>query len=64
MKLNIGSMEKVIRIVGGIVLIALAYTETLGMWAYIGVIPLVTGLMGWCPIWSLLKINTRKESAG
>ena len=62
MKANVGSLDKIIRIIVGRALIVLAYTGTLGVWAYIGIIPLVTALMGWCPIWSILKINTRKES--
>jgi hypothetical protein len=63
MKMNVGSIDKILRIIAGIVLIALAYTGTLGVWAYIGVIPLVTGLVGWCPLYTLLGMNTKGKSA-
>jgi hypothetical protein len=39
-------------------LIGLAATNTVGWWGWLGVIPLATGLMGWCPPYSLLGINT------
>jgi len=58
---NIGNIERIIRIVGGLVLIALAATETVGVWGWLGVVPLATGLTGWCPPYSLLGINTCKN---
>jgi hypothetical protein len=58
---NIGNIERIIRIVGGLVLIALAATSTVGVWGWVGLVPLATGLMGWCPPYSLLGINTCKN---
>jgi Protein of unknown function (DUF2892) len=58
---NIGNIERIIRIVGGLVLIALAATETVGIWGWLGLVPLATGLVGWCPPYSLLGINTCKN---
>jgi O-antigen ligase len=58
---NIGNIERVIRIVGGLVLIALAATGTVGVWGWLGLVPLATGLTGWCPPYSLLGINTCKN---
>jgi hypothetical protein len=58
---NIGGIERIVRIVAGLVLIALAATNTLGVWAWIGVVPVATGLIGWCPPYSLLGINTCKN---
>ena len=58
---NIGNIERIIRIVGGLVLIALAATKTVGVWGWVGLVPLATGLMGWCPPYSLLGINTCKN---
>ena len=58
---NIGDTERIIRIVGGIVLIALAATGTVGVWGWLGLVPLATGLTGWCPPYSLLGINTCKN---
>ncbi|MBM3398171.1 MAG: DUF2892 domain-containing protein [Betaproteobacteria bacterium] len=58
---NIGNTERIIRIVGGLVLIALAATGTVGAWGWLGLVPLATGLTGWCPPYSLLGINTCKN---
>ena len=58
---NIGNIERIIRIVGGLVLIALAATSTVGVWGWLGLVPLATGLTGWCPPYSLLGINTCKN---
>ena len=58
---NIGGTERIIRIVGGLVLMALAATGTVGVWGWLGLVPLATGLTGWCPPYSLLGINTCKN---
>jgi O-antigen ligase len=58
---NIGNIERISRIVGGLVLIALAATSTVGVWGWLGLVPLATGLVGWCPPYSLLGINTCKN---
>ena len=58
---NIGNIERIIRIFGGLVLIALAATNSVGVWGWVGLVPLATGLMGWCPPYSLLGINTCKN---
>jgi O-antigen ligase len=58
---NIGNIERIIRIVSGLVLIALAATGTVGVWGWLGLVPLATGLVGWCPPYSLLGINTCKN---
>jgi len=58
---NIGDIERIIRIVGGLVLIALAATGTVGVWGWLGLVPVATGLVGWCPPYSLLGINTCKN---
>ena len=58
---NIGGIERLLRIVAGLVLIALAATGTVGWWGWLGAIPLATGLIGWCTPYSLLGINTCKN---
>ena len=57
MKANVGGIDKILRIVVGLALIAWAI---LGgpVWAWIGVVPLATGFMGWCPAYTLLGIKT------
>lgn len=58
MKQNVGNIERGVRILAGIVLIALAATGTVGWWGWLGVVPLLTGLVGWCPPYALLGIST------
>jgi hypothetical protein len=58
MNVNVGSVDRVVRIVAGVALIGLAVAGTIGPWGYIGVIPLLTGFMRVCPAYSLLGIST------
>lgn len=55
---NIGTVDRVLRIVAGIVLIALVFVGPQTPWGWIGVIPLVTALVGWCPAYRLLGVRT------
>ena len=58
MKANVGTIDRVLRIVVGVALIALAATGKVGPWGYLGVIPLATGLFRFCPAYTLLGIRT------
>lgn len=58
MKTNAGTLDRALRIVAGLALIALAATGTVGWWGWIGVVPLLTGAIGTCPLYSMLGINT------
>jgi len=58
MNLNVGTMDRVLRVVAGLILIALAATGTVGWWGWLGVVPLATGLFRFCPAYALLGINT------
>ena len=58
MKVNVGTVDRVVRIVVGLALIGLAAAGTIGAWGYIGILPLLTGFMRTCPAYSLLGINT------
>ncbi|WP_066262734.1 YgaP family membrane protein [Hydrogenophaga flava] len=55
---NVGGVDRTLRIVVGLSLIAAAATGTIGAWGYIGVVPLLTGLTGWCPPYAILGFNT------
>jgi hypothetical protein len=57
---NIGSIDRLLRIVAGLVLIALAATGTVGWWGWIGVVPVATALAGWCPAYALFGLKTCK----
>jgi len=58
MNANVGGIDKILRILVGIVLISLAALGIVGAWGWIGVVPLLTGLFSWCPLYPLLGINT------
>ncbi len=58
MKLNVGGIDRILRIVVGLVLVGLAATETVGWWGWLGVVPLATGAIGWCPPYALFGIST------
>ena len=57
-KTNVGSADRILRIVVGLALIALAVMGKIGVWGYIGIVPLLTGLLRTCPAYSLLGVNT------
>lgn len=58
MKVNEGALDRGLRVVAGLVLIGLAATGTIGAWGYIGLVPLVTGAVGLCPLYALVGIDT------
>jgi Protein of unknown function (DUF2892) len=58
MKRNVGSIDRILRVVIGLALVVMAATGTIAAWGYIGVIPLVTGLMGTCPLYRLFGLST------
>ena len=65
MKLNVGGIDKVVRIAAGLALLSLVVLLEGSMrWiGLIGIVPLVTGLVGFCPLYSILGINTCPGSA-
>ena len=58
---NVGSADRVFRIVLGLVLIALVFVGPQTPWGWIGLIPLATGFMRTCPVYSIFGINTCKR---
>ena len=57
---NINRYERWARVVVGAVLVSLAFVGPKNPWFLLGAIPLVTGLVGWCPPYQVLSINTAK----
>jgi hypothetical protein len=55
---NAGSIDRGLRALLGIGLIAIVFVGPQTPWGWLGIIPLATSLMGWCPLYSLLGINT------
>ncbi|HUL63531.1 MAG TPA: DUF2892 domain-containing protein [Burkholderiaceae bacterium] len=64
MKVNVGSVDRLARILVGLVLVGLAVSQTLGPWAYIGIVLLATGVLRSCPLYSVLGWNTCSREAG
>jgi hypothetical protein len=58
MKINEGKIDRVLRIVVGAGLLSLVFWGPQTNWGYVGIIPLVTGLVGLCPLYSILGLNT------
>ena len=58
MKTNEGTIDRALRVAVGILLLALTLTHTIGMWGWIGVVPLFTGAIVWCPLYTVFGINT------
>ncbi|HOY77687.1 MAG TPA: DUF2892 domain-containing protein [Hyphomonadaceae bacterium] len=58
MKANEGTIDRALRIVAGIGVLSLAFVGPQTPWGYLGIVPLATGLIGWCPLYALLRINT------
>ncbi|MDQ0036850.1 hypothetical protein J2W30_004625 [Variovorax boronicumulans] len=55
---NVGILDRALRIGAGLLLVALAARGTIGFWGYIGVVPLLTGVVGNCPVYSLFGFST------
>jgi len=62
MKRNVGQIDRFIRIVLGILIIAVGVVKQ-SWWGAIGIIPLVTGLVGWCALYVPFKISTHKAES-
>lgn len=57
-KTNEGTIDRALRIIAGLALIAIVFVGPQTPWGWIGLVPLATGLIGWCPAYTLLGINT------
>jgi hypothetical protein len=57
MKCNVGCMDRTLRISVGLALVSLAASSVVGTWGWIGIIPLATGLLKFCPLYPILGIN-------
>ena len=58
MKINEGALDRILRVLVGAGVLSLAFIGPQTPWAYLGIIPLATGLIGFCPAYALLGINT------
>jgi len=60
MKANVGSTDRVIRFVLGVVIIALGFYFK-SWWGVVGVVPIMTGLLNFCPAYNLIGVSTKKK---
>lgn len=60
MKKNVGGIDRILRIVIGLILVAWAALGAGPVWAWIGIVPLATGAIGWCPAYLPFGIKTCK----
>lgn len=58
MKANVGKVDRVVRVAAGLALIGMAFGGVIGGWGYLGIVPLLSGAVGLCPLYSVLGINT------
>ena len=58
MKANVGGIDRILRIAIGLVLVALAVTGTIDPWGWIGLVPLATGALGFCPLYPLFGFSS------
>ena len=55
---NVGILDRLLRVCAGLLLIVLAAKGLIGFWGYIGVVPLLTGVVGNCPGYTLFGVST------
>ncbi|HKK56136.1 DUF2892 domain-containing protein [Marinobacter sp.] len=63
MNKNVGTADRIIRVIAGVVLLALVFVGPQTPWGWIGIVPIATALMGTCPAYSLFGIRTCKKQA-
>lgn len=56
---NLGTVDRTLRIAAGVLLLGLTAAGTIGLWGLVGVVPLATGLVGFCPLYRMLGMTTR-----
>jgi Inner membrane protein YgaP-like, transmembrane domain len=62
MSKNVGGIDRILRIVIGLALIVATLMGALPVWGWIGVVPLVTGLVSICPLYSIIGVKTNKAA--
>lgn len=58
MRTNEGTIDRALRVIAGLALIGLTATGMIGVWGWIGVVPLLTGIIGICPAYSIFGMST------
>jgi hypothetical protein len=63
-KANVGGLDRILRVILGLGLIAIVFVGPQTPWGWVGVVPLLTGLFGTCPLYSLLGFRTSRRVGG
>lgn len=58
LKRNEGTLDRTLRVILGLVLLSLVFVGPQTPWGWIGIVPLVTGLIGSCPLYTILGLST------
>ena len=58
MKRNEGTIDRILRVVVGGAILSLAFVGPQTLWGYLGLVPLVTGLIGYCPVYAIFGLRT------
>ncbi|ARJ65412.1 hypothetical protein WV31_06960 [Magnetospirillum sp. ME-1] len=61
MDANMGGKDRLIRVLVGLAMIGLAMADLIGPWGWIGIVPLVSAALGWCPVYMAAGLSTREE---
>ncbi len=59
---NVGTLDRTIRVVAGLVLLSLVFVGPATPWGWIGLVPLLTGVVGFCPPYRLVGVDTRSAA--
>jgi len=55
---NVGSVDRIVRFVAGLAILSLVFVGPRTLWGLVGLVPLLTAVMGWCPPYAIFGINT------
>lgn len=60
MKANEGKVDRILRVIVGLGVLSLVFVGPQSLWGLVGFVPLLTGIVGYCPLYSVLGVNTCK----
>jgi hypothetical protein len=63
MRTNVGRVERIFRIILGVFILSLIFWGPESYWGILGIIPILTGLSGWCPLYRILGVSTHKPTS-
>lgn len=61
MKFNMGTLDRTLRFIGGLIIMVLGYIYE-SRWGLVGLVPLLTAFIGWCPLYVPFKFSTKKQT--